>query len=309
MCLPISGFAQANWPNQPVRFVIPFPGGSTPDAMMRLLGDYLSKRWGQPVVVDNRPGASGVIGMKTILAAPANGYTFGFVQGSAISIVPSTIKDVGYDYERDFAPVILASVSPLLLAVPFNSPYHTLDDLLKSAKTKAESVEVADPGQATTPHLAAALLGIKSGARFLHVHFQGGPQALQSLIGGQTQAQIEGYNVFAPMVQSGRIRILASLGDRVEPGLESIPLASATVPEAVAYGWFGVVARKGTEASVISRLNRDFAIALREPEIVAKAREFGVYPRPSSPEDLDSHIARDRKHWDSVLKTLNIQVK
>ncbi|WP_143684793.1 tripartite tricarboxylate transporter substrate binding protein [Variovorax sp. KK3] len=308
--LPAAAMAQGaspKWPAQPVRFVVPFPAGSAPDVLIRHVGVRLGEKWGQSVVVDNKPGGSGVIGMNTILAAPADGATFGFVQGSAISVAPSTIKGVSYDFNRDFVPVTLAAVAPFMLAVPGDSPHKTLAEFIAVAKAKPGGVEVADNGRGTAPHLASALLGLQSGAQFLEVHYPGGAQAMQATLGGQTQMMVETYNVLAGNVQAGKMRILASMGDRIEPGLESFPLASATVPGAVAHGWFAVIAKKGVDPQILARLNKDMNEALLLPDVVAKSRELGTYPRPGTPEQLARYIADDRKTWQAVLDKLNIK--
>lgn len=168
---------------------------------------------------------------------------------------------------------------------------------------------MADNGSATAPHLAAALLGMKGGAQFLHVHYPGGAQAMQAMLGGQTRMMVETYNVVAGNVAGGRIRVLASMGDRVEPGLEKFPLASQTVPDAQAYGWFAVIARKGVPADVLAKLNRDMAEALLLPDVVAKSRELGVYPRPGTPGQLAAFIEADRRTWGVVLDKLNLKAE
>lgn len=299
--------AAAKWPSQPVRFVVPFPAGSAPDVLIRFVGIKLTQKWGQSVVVDNKPGGSGVIGMNTLLNAPADGSVFGFVQGSAISVAPSTIKGVTYDFGRDFVPVTLAAVAPFILAVPADSPYKTLAEFVTAAKAKPQSIEVADNGRGTAPQLASALLGLQSGAQFLEVHYPGGAQAMQATLGGQTKMMVETYNVVAGNVQGGKMRVLASMGDRVEPGLEAFPLAGKTVPGAVAHGWFAVIAKKGVDLAVLARLNKDMGDALLLPDVVAKSRELGVYPRPGTPEQLAKYIEDDRKTWQAVLDKLNIK--
>ncbi|MDB5965356.1 MAG: extra-cytoplasmic solute receptor [Polaromonas sp.] len=299
--------APAKWPTQPVRFVVPFPAGSAPDVLIRFVGIKLTEKWGQAVIVDNKPGGSGVIGMNSILTAPADGNTFGFVQGSAISVAPSTIKGVTYDFNRDFVPVTLAAVLPFVLTVPADSPYKTLADFIAAAKAKPLGIEVADNGRGTAPHLASALLGLQAGAQFLEVHYPGGAQAMQATLGGQTKMMVETYNVVAGNVQGGKMRVLASMGDRVEQGLEQFPLANKTVPGAVAYGWFAVIAKKGVDQAMLTKLNKDMGEALQLPDVVAKSRELGTYPRPGTPEQLTEYINQDRKTWQGVLDKLNIK--
>lgn len=299
--------AASKWPSQPVRFVVPFPAGSAPDVLIRFVGVKLSQKWGQAVVVDNKPGGSGVIGMNTLLTGPTDGTTFGFVQGSAISVAPSTIKGVSYDFNRDFVPVTLAAVAPFVLAVAGDSPYKTLGEFIAAAKARPKGIEVADNGRGTAPHLASALLGLNSGAQFLEVHYPGGAQAMQATLGGQTQMMVETYNVVAGNVQAGKMRILASMSDRVEPGLDQLPLASSTVPGAVAFGWFAVIAKKGVDPAILARLNKDMSEALLLPDVVAKSRELGTYPRPGTPEQLAKYIEDDRRTWQGVLDKLNIK--
>ncbi len=305
--LALAQTAPARWPTQAVRFIVPFPAGSAPDVLIRQVGIKLTEKWGQPVVVDNRPGGSGVIGMTALLNSPTDGVSFGFVQGSAISVAPSTIKGVTYDFQRDFVPVTLAAVAPFILAVPADSPFKTLGDLLAEARKRPGSLEVADNGRGTAPHLASALLAMQGNTQFLHVHYPGGAQAMQGMLGGQTKMMVETFNVVAGNVQGGKLRVLASMGDRVEPGLERFPLANQSAPGAVAHGWFAVIARKGVAPEILARLNRDMGEALMLPDVVAKSRELGVYPRPGTPEQLMQFINEDRRTWQVVLDKLNIK--
>jgi tripartite-type tricarboxylate transporter receptor subunit TctC len=297
----------AKWPTSAVRFVVPFPAGAAPDVLIRFVGIKLSEKWGQPVVIDNKPGGSGVIGMNTILNAPTDGTVFGFVQGSAISLAPSLIKGVNYEFHRDFQPITLAAVAPILLAVPADSPYKTLADAIAAAKARPGSIEVADVGRGTLPHLAHTLLGLRAGTEFLPVHYPGGAQAMQATLGGQTKMMVDSYNVVAGNVQGGKLRVLASMADRVEPGLEQFPLAKDTVPGAVAVGWFAVIGKKGLDPAIVAKMNKDMSDALLLPDVVAKSRELGTYNRPGTPEQLVKFIDDDRRTWQRVLDTLNMK--
>lgn len=295
------------WPRGPVRFVVPFPAGSAPDVLIRFIGVRLTEKWGQSIVVDNKPGGSGVIGMNTILNSPADGSVFGFVQGSAISIAPSLIKGVNYEFHRDFVPVTLAAVLPLVMAVPTDSPYKTLADLIAAAKANPKGIEVADVGRGTMPHLATALLGLQAGVEFMEVHYPGGAQSMQATMSGQTKMMVDSYNVMAGNVQGGKLRVLAAMAERVEPGLDKFPLATQTVPGAVAGGWFAVIAKKGVDPAIVAKMNKDMGDVLRQPDVIAKSHELGTYPRPGTPEDLARFIDNDRKTWQRVLDKLNIK--
>jgi tripartite-type tricarboxylate transporter receptor subunit TctC len=302
-----SVFGAEAWPTKPVRFVIPFPAGSASDVLARHLSSALGEKWGRQVAVDNRSGGSGVIGVTTALNAPADGYTFLLTQGSAIVVVPRTIKGVKYDFNRDFVPVAMVATSPLVIAVRTDSPFRTLADLVQAAKTKPEAIEIADVGLYTIPHLAAANLAHNAGVRFLHMHFQGGPAAMQDTIGGHAKAVFETLGPILGMVQAGKLRVLASMSDRVEKGLEKYPLANETVPGAVAQGWFSVIARKGTDSAVVHKVNADVNEALSRPDVIAKFHELAAYPRPGSPADLAAYYEADRKLWGDVIDRLGIK--
>lgn len=305
-----NAFAQAKpeaWPNKPVRFVIPFPAGSAPDVLMRYLGVKLTEKWGQQLIIDNRPGGSGVIGVNAILSAPTDGYTFGYAQGSAIAIVPKTLKAATYDYQRDFMPVALVATSPITIAVPVDSPYQNLADLVKAAKAKPGSIELADVGMASVPHLAAESIGLGGGVKFMHIHYQGGPPAIQATVGGQTKAVFETLGPLLGMIQGNKLKVLASMSDRVEPGLEKYPLAKTTVKDAVAQGWFAVIAKKGVDPQVVKQLNADINAALKLPDVIEKFKEMAAYPRPGTPEDLNKFVLSEEKYWAKVINKLGIK--
>jgi tripartite-type tricarboxylate transporter receptor subunit TctC len=299
--------AQEKWPIKAVRVVVPFPAGSAPDVLLRHLGVALGEKWGHPLVIDNKPGGSGVIGMSTLVNAQQDQHTFAFAQGSAIAIVPKTIKGVTFDYPRDFAPIAMVATSPLVIAVKADAPYKTLDDLVKAGKAKSESIELADVGRATVPHLAAEVVGLNGGAKFLHVHFQGGPPAIQATLGGQTQAVFETLGPILTLVNGGKLRVLASMSDRVEKGLEKYPLANASVPNAVAQGWFSFLGKKDTSPAVVAKFNADVNEVLKRPDIIAKFNEMAAYPRPGTPADLDKYIVAEQKSWAAVIDKLGIK--
>lgn len=310
--MAISGgvFAQTaaqNWPDRPVKFIIPFPAGSAPDVLMRYLGVKLSEKWGQQLVIENKPGGSGVIGINAVLAAPTDGYTFSYAQGSAIAIVPRTLKAATYDYKRDFVPVGLVATSPIVIAVPVDSPYKNLSDLTKDAKANPGQIELADVGMASVPHLAAETIGLGAGVKFLHVHYQGGPPAIQATVGGQTKAVFETLGPLLGMIQGNKLRVLASMSDRVEPGLEKYPLAKSSVKDAVAQGWFAVVAKKGVDPAIVKKLNTDLNDALKQPDVIEKFKEMAAYPRPGTPSDLDKFVVNEEKYWEKVINKLGIK--
>ncbi|MDX3906027.1 MAG: tripartite tricarboxylate transporter substrate binding protein [Pigmentiphaga sp.] len=295
------------WPVKPVRLVVPFPGGSAPDVIVRHIGTVLTDTWKQSVIIDNRPGGSGVIGLNNLLTSPVDDHSFAFTQGSAISIVPRTIKNVPFDMERDFVPVSFSVLAPLAIAVPPDSPFRTMADLFAAARRKNESVSIADVGTYSYPHLAGEFMGLNAGVKFLHVHFQGGPPAIQATIGGHTQAVIEGMGPLYPHVQAGRLRVLGSFGGEVYPGLEGVELVSATAPGTVIDGWFATIARRGTSAPVIRAMNNALNVAMDAPVVQKAMKEQILFAHKGPPEDLVKWIEQENAKWGPVMDKLGIR--
>ena len=295
------------WPNKPVRIIIPFPGGSAPDVIVRHVAQVLTEKWKETVIVDNRPGGSGVIGLNNLLTSPVDDHTFAFTQGSAISIVPRTIKNIPFNVDRDFVPVSFSMLAPIELAVPVDSPYKTVKEFIDAARRKPESVTIADVGSYSYPHLAGEFMGLNAGVKFLHIHFQGGPPAIQATIGGHTQAVIEGMGPLYPHVQSGRLRILGSFGDRVYPGLEKVELIKDTAPGTTIDGWFATIARKGTSAGVIERLNAAINDSMDTPEVQKALKEQVLLAHRGPPADLKNFIDKENARWSVVMDKLGVK--
>ena len=204
-------------------------------------------------------------------------------------------------------PVALVATSPITIAVPVDSPYQNLADLVKAAKAKPGSIELADVGMASVPHLAAESIGLGGGVKFMHIHYQGGPPAIQATVGGQTKAVFETLGPLLGMIQGNKLKVLASMSDRVEPGLEKYPLAKSTVKDAVAQGWFAVIAKKGVDPQIVKKLNADINAALKLPDVIDKFKEMAAYPRPGTPEDLNKFVLSEEKYWAKVINKLGIK--
>ena len=299
--------AASVWPTKPVKFVVPFPAGSPPDYAIRSITERLASRWGQPVLVENRPGASGIIGVNTALQAPADGHTFLFAQGSALSIVPRTVKGVQFDYKRDFVPVALAAIAPIVLAVRADDELNKFEDLIALAKAQPEKIDMGNPGKATIPHLAAEVIGLNAKVKFYPIYFQGGPAAVAALLGKNIRVVVDGYGAVQSQVAAGKLKVLAVMADQVYPGLEAFALTTRVVPDTAVMGWFGVYARKGTEEAVVAKVNADMNAALNSPDIVAKFREIGTYIKSGPPAALDAFTVSEQKFWAEKLEALGIK--
>lgn len=305
----IPSYAQqgGTWPTKSVRLIVPFPGGSAPDVIVRHVAAVLTEKWKQTVIVDNRPGGSGVIGLNNLLTSPVDDHTFAFTQGSAISIVPRTVKDIPFNIERDFVPVSFSMLAPIELAVPVNSPYKSVKQFIEAARAKPGTVTIANTGAYSYPHLAGEFLGLNAGVKFMHVHFQGGPPAIQATIGGHTEAVIESMGPLYPHVQSGRLRILGSFAERVYPGLEGVELIHKTVFGTTIDGWFATIARKGTSPAVIERMNAAINESMEAPAVQKALKEQVLIAHKGPPSDLKTYIDKENSRWGAVMTRLGIK--
>lgn len=270
------------YPTKPVRILVPSGGGSAPDTIARIVADRYSRAFGSAVYVENKPGAGGIINMNALKQAPADGYTLSLIQGAVAVITPLTYKEATYELERDFSIVGMVGVTPMLFASNPKFPAKTLSEAIAAAKAKPDTVALGSSTRASIPNLANELLVAKTGAKFQTIPFATSSQGIQSTIGGDVPMFTDGVAPLMPLVKAGRLRALAVAADSVLPGLEGIPLAKDTVSDLNVYGWFLMVAPKGTSKEIVDRLNKETNEALKQPEVIEKLRELGTYPRPGT---------------------------
>ncbi|HEY3073585.1 MAG TPA: tripartite tricarboxylate transporter substrate-binding protein [Burkholderiales bacterium] len=304
----VSAFAHAQqWPTKQVRFIMPMPPGTAPDIIARLVSERLSKEWGNQVLTDNRPGANGAIGMQAAAKAPADGYTFVFAPAFAFTTVPLTMKNVGYDVERDFAPVARVGGTPMLIAANAKFPPSTLSEVLQAARAQPGKINFANPQYGSLPYLTIEMLNQLAGISFYNVAFGGTIPAMTSTISGDTALVVDGITPLLPHVKSGKLKAIAITSPEILPGLESIPLAKDSVPGLKVMGWFGIAAPKATPAAIVQRMNSDVNKALAEPALVERLRELGVYPMPGTVEDFAKFVADEQRRFAKVVKEAKIE--
>lgn len=263
------------YPTHPIRFIVPFaPGGGT-DGQARVLAEAAGKRLGQTLVVENVTGAGGTIGFNQVARADADGYTIlsatpGFV------INPFIQKDIAYDPERDFAPVIEISTSPVVLVVAEGSPYHSVKEIIDAAREHPGQIRYGSAGIGSIAHLSGALLGALAGVRFTHVPYRGSEPATIDLLAGRITMQVENATSVLPQVRSHQLRAIAVGTMQTSPVLLGVPTIASTVPGYESSGWFGVLAPAKTPAAVIDRLNAAFDDSLKDPAVQKAMSAFGV---------------------------------
>ena len=304
--LPAIAAAQA-WPEKPVRWILTSPPGSSGDIVARLVAEPLGARWGRPVVIDNRPGAAGNIAAQAAARATPDGYTFFFGVASTLAVNPSTFKTLPFDAERDFAGVAGIGVSPFMIAVNPSVPATSVAELVALARQRPGKLAFATSGARNLPHITGELFKATAGIDMLNVPYKGSPQAVQSLIAGDTQVYFDSVPALTPHIASGRVRVIGVSSAARLPGFESIPAIAETLPGFLAVGWFALVAPAGTPADAIARVNRDINAVLAQPELARRMRELGVFDGGGSPQELDRFMAAERARWRKVVRDAGIE--
>lgn len=305
VCAAPAGAQQ--YPSKIVRLLVSSPPGSAPDIMARSVADALGKGLGQTFIVENKPGAGGVIVMNALRSAAPDGYTIGLVQAAVATVTPLTYKTAKYDIETDYEAVGTVGVTPMMFTASTKFPAKTLAEAIAAAKANPAGVAIGNPTRTSIPHLASELLAAKSGAKFQQVPFSSTPQGIQSVVPGEIQMYTDGVAPLIALVKSGKLKALAVAADSVLPGLEGIPLAKDTVPGLVVYGWFTLHAPKGTPSYILQKLNSELNLALRKPELVARFHELGTYPRISSLAETRTFLGNEKHMFGSVVKSMGLQ--
>jgi tripartite-type tricarboxylate transporter receptor subunit TctC len=295
--------AQA-YPNRPVRIVVGTAPGGAADIFARLIGDWLSKRLGQPVIVENRTGAGGVVAAEMVLRSPADGYTL-FLAISSASIVNGPLRE-GLNFIHDSAPVAILVQEPIILSVNPWLPPKTFPEFIAYAKANRGKLSMASPGNGTTPHIAGELFKIMTGIDMIHVPYRGGAPALNDLAGGQVQVAFMGPAASMGLLRSGSIRALAVTSETRAAVLPDVPTVGEFVPGYEASNWFGLVAPKNTAPDIIEKLNKLINEGLADPQVRTRLVDLGGTVVAHSAADFGKRIAADANNWANVIRIAKI---
>ena len=304
--------AQAAWPAKPIRLIVPFPPGGGTDFVARLLAEKLSSQSGWTVIVDNRPGAGGNIGLDAVAKAAPDGYTLGLGQTANLAINPWLYPKMPFDPLKDFAPVGAVSAQPVVLIVNAESPYKTLADMVAAAKAKPESLRIGLAGNGTVSHLAGQMLERRADIRILNVPYKGAGPAMTDLLGNQVELNFASTAAAIPQLTGGKVRALAiSSGKRLTnvPTLASVPtVAESGYPGFDAITWTGLVAPAGTPAAVVERINAEVQKALKLPDTVNKLAVEGSVPTGGGAAQFAGYIREEHKKWGTLIREANIRL-
>lgn len=306
---PGGAFAQAPYPSKPVRLVVPFAAGGPNDVMARVMAQRLTALHGQPVVVDNKAGAGGVIGTDSVAKSAPDGYTLAFVS-APFTMSPALQAKMPYDTAKDLVAVAKVAESPVLLMVPANSRFKTAAELIDFAAKNPDKLTYGSGGIGSTPHLTTELLGSVTKAKLLHVPYKGGGESIKALMGGEIDVLIDSITSTASALASGRIKALAISGAARSPRLPAV----STFDEAGIHNfsmthWVGVVAPGNTPPALVATLHDQVAKALAAPELVQKFAELGATPVSGTQDDFQKFVAEELKKWNQLVKSANIQTQ
>jgi tripartite-type tricarboxylate transporter receptor subunit TctC len=307
--LPELAFAQ-NWPARPIRMIVPFPPGGGTDVISRQLAERITNATGWAIVIENRAGAGGNIGLESVAKAESDGYTIGMGQAANLAINPSLYPKMPYDPMKDFALISLVATQALVAVVSAKSPYRTLGELITSAKAKPGTVTVAHTGNGTVGHLAGEVFARQAGIKVLIVPYKGAAQVVTDILGGQVDLLFGNPLAVMPLASAGLLRPIAVTSLRRLAALPEVP----TVEESgyrgfEATNWSGLVAPAKTSDAVVARLNAEVIAALGRPEMVGKLAVDSSEPLPSSPERFAEFLRAEHAKWGSLIREAGIKLE
>ena len=298
-----------NFPARPIRLVSPFAPGGGNDLVSRTLAQALSKSLGQPVVVDNRPGATTIIGMELVAKAPADGYTL-VMSSSTLAINVTLYPKLPYDSIKDFAPVSLVATTPLILAVHPSQPMTSVAELIALAKAKPGELFFPSAGTGDAPHLAAELFNIVAGVKLVHVPYKGAAIGINDLVAGRLALMFGTSPTTLPHVRSGRLRAIAVTGRVRSAVMPELPtVAESGLPGYEAGSWYGMLAPAHTPKAVLAKLSAENATALSSPEVRENLKAQGVDPVGNTPEQFAVYIKQEIVKWAKVMQAANIKAE
>ena len=304
--LASTAFAQT-WPDKPVRLVLSQPPGSGPDNIARILSDSLTRKMGQSIVVDNKPGGQNAIGAQNAARSPADGYTFYLATTAALVTNAYLFKSLPYDPQKDFAPVGFIGKSPFAILVEANSPIKSIQDLLGRAKAEPGKVSIANEGPKTFSGMIARLLNARANLDTNLVPYVSIAAAVQDTLGGRVDVLVADVASTAQFVKQGRLRMIAVTSPKRIEGWEQVPALAEVVPGFDMVGWMAVVAPVGTPPQIVQRMNRELDAALLDKEVAAKIHNVGpISEGAGTPEQLGEFLRSEHKRWAEITKEIGV---
>lgn len=303
-----TGLAHAEWPEKPITILVPFSAGGAGDQLARMVATDLQTKWGQPVVVQNQPGAGGQIAMRAVARAHADGYTLGITSSGTMAINPYIYKDPGYDTLKDFEQVTILVDLPLLLVVNPAAPYQTLQQYLAAARSRPGTVAIGHSGIGTHQYLAIEQLAGLAGVRLNAIPYKGAAGMVSDLVGNSLESAMDNTVTQLPLIRAGKVRPLGISTARRAAFLPDVPtLAEAGLPGYESTAWFGLVAPAGTPVERVRKIQAAIAAHFAEPAVVRKLEEMGTTVAATSPQATRSRVQADLEAFGRIVKSIGLQ--
>ena len=297
---PSTALAQQDYPNKPVKWIVPYPPAGTTDVLARIVAQWLTEKMGQPFVVENRPGAGNNLGTEAVIKSPPDGYTMLLVN-PANGINATLYKNLNFNFIRDIAPVAGIVRTPNVMEVTNSLPVKTVKEFIDYCKANPGKINMASSGNGTSVHLSGELFKFMTGCDMVHVPYKGAGPALVDLIGGQVHVLFDNLPSSIGHIRGGRLRALGVTSEGREPSLPGVPTVGETVPGYEATAWFGVGMPKGTPREIINKVNAEINRALADPKMRERLAELGGKPIAGTPEDFGRVIAAETAKWEKVV--------
>ncbi|MGV3572686.1 MAG: Bug family tripartite tricarboxylate transporter substrate binding protein [Ramlibacter sp.] len=303
LCSAFTAAAQTDdYPNRPIKWIVPYPPGGSTDLVARLMGQWLSQRVGQQVIVENKPGGGNNIGTEMAIKSPPDGYTI-FLVNPANAINASLYKNLSFNFLNDMAPIAGFIRVPNVMTVTKNFPAKTVAEFIEYGKKNPDKINMASSGAGTSVHLSGELFKSMAGISMKHIPYKGAGPAITDLIGGQVDVLFDNMPSIIGHIRGGSVRALGVTSAARSPAMPDVPAVAETVPGYEASAWFGVAAPKGTPPNVIARLNREFNAALADPTMRAKLADLGGVPIPGTPEQFWALHRMETEKWAKIVQS------
>lgn len=298
-----------NYPDRPVKIIVPFPAGGTADAVPRLVADFLSKKWAQPVVIENRTGAAGNIGAEAAFRADPDGYTLLSAPPPPLVINQSLYPKLGYDANKFEPIIVMAQVPNALIVNPDKVKASTVAEFIDYVKNNPGKVTSATQGNGTTSHLTSELFALMAKVKFNNVPYRGSAPALQDLVAGSVDVMFDNLGVSLPLVQAGKLKLLAVASPQRMPSLPNVPTIAESLPGFEAVAWYAIVAPPGTPKAIVDKINADSNEALRQPEMKEHLKKLSAEVFGGPADKAAKYMREEVQRWGGVIKAADIKLQ
>ena len=302
-----TAYAQAqDYPNKPIRIIVPYPAGGSADLLPRIFAEKFSAKWGQPVLVENRPGAGGNIGAEFVYKAEPDGYTLFATAPGPLVVNQNLFRKLAFD-PAQFVPVSVMAAIPNVLLVNPRIPAKSVDELIAYARASPGKLNYGSQGNGTTSHLTAELFKSTAGVSITHVPYKGSAPAMAALLGGEIDLMFDNLGLTLPHVKSGRLRVLAVASEKRVASLPEVPAMSEILPGFTSVAWFGIVAPPRTPAPIAEKLSAAVAEAIRQPDVAKRLAALSAEPVGDTPAEMAAFMRLDGERWRSVIEAAQVK--